>query len=163
MKAGNANGAKPPGEGVRDARMKCDEIRDLLFDYMSRELGSARSVLVREHVRKCAECRAAAAEMQETIRALREASRSSEGLPVHLSDVRRLRVQRAYMHPVIAWVERHHVAVSIVVAALVIITIFVRVRQRTAWNLRVPPGIPVRVIPKLPEGDLSGGERAVDE
>ncbi|MBN1558459.1 MAG: zf-HC2 domain-containing protein [Lentisphaerae bacterium] len=132
--------------------MKCDEIQDILFDYMTRELGPAQSELVREHLRKCDRCRAAAAELQATLAALRDAARDRAGIPEHLSEKRRRRVRRALVHPVIAWLERHHAAVSIGVAVLVILIVFVYSRAKTAWSYRVPPGIPVKVLERGTEG-----------
>jgi hypothetical protein len=52
--------------------LKCEEIQQVLFSYMSRELGETQSVLVREHIRKCAVCRAEAVEIEETLALLKQ-------------------------------------------------------------------------------------------
>ena len=136
--------------------MKCDDIHEVLFDYMTRELGPAQSDLVREHLRKCERCRAAAAEMQATLQALRDASKNFAGIPEHLSEARRKRLLRALMHPVIAWMERYHVLVSVVIALAVMVCVFAYIRARTAWSYRVPPGIPVRIMEDSTANDEQG-------
>jgi anti-sigma factor RsiW len=148
-----ANGQ--PAPGARASRLPCEEIRDLLFAYMTRELGAARSELVRAHLRKCAACRAAAAELQAALDLLHAASPAPDAAPRRLSDAHRRRVRRACMHPVLARIERHHTLVSIILAALVIAAVFLAVHARRAWNYRVPAGIPVRVVPG--PGGGSGG------
>jgi predicted anti-sigma-YlaC factor YlaD len=121
--------ARGPEDSAPDAWkkiMKCDEIRDLLFDYLCRELGQARSALVREHLRKCSDCQAAAAEIQATLDVLGKA-RSATGMPDHLSPRHRARIIRASMHPVLDWVERH-VLVSIITALIAIVCLAVIAR-----------------------------------
>jgi len=112
----------------RDQVLKCDEIQDVLLDYMSRQLGDARSVIVREHLRKCDNCRAEAAEMQSTLDLLRQASKEEPGLPDHLTDDRRKRIVRAIMHPIIDWMDRHHNLISIVVAIIVLAVVLAVLR-----------------------------------
>jgi anti-sigma factor RsiW len=147
--------SEQPASAAPEPRLPCAEIRALLFAYMTRELGAARSELVRVHVRKCAACRAAAAEMQAALDCLRAASPPPQAARLQLSDARRRRVRRACMHPLLARIERHHVLVSILLAALVVAAVFLAVRYRRAWNYRVPRGIPVRVLPG-PPADAEG-------
>ena len=45
---------------------RCEETRPALFEYMTRELGSNRSELVREHLRHCHDCSLEAREIQTT-------------------------------------------------------------------------------------------------
>jgi predicted anti-sigma-YlaC factor YlaD len=97
--------------------MKCDEIRELLFDYLCHELGEGRSTLVREHLRKCPDCQAAATEMQNTLDVLGKASKSGD-VPDRLSPERRARIMRASMHPALDWIE-NHVAISAILAILI--------------------------------------------
>jgi predicted anti-sigma-YlaC factor YlaD len=100
--------------------MKCEDIQEVLFDYMTRELGQARSDLVRAHLRKCSNCQAAARETQETLEFLKSVSKAQTGVPDHLSEKHRARIVRAFMHPALDWIYRHHIIVSIIVALVAI-------------------------------------------
>jgi len=95
---------------------------------MTRELGEARSVIVREHIRKCDTCRREAAEMQSTFDLLRKASDEDEALPDHLNEDHRRRLLRAVMHPVLDWMARHHRLVSALVTLLVLVLVFIVLR-----------------------------------
>jgi len=96
---------KPPGDsgsyfdndspaGPYSKKMKCEDIRDLLTDYVTRELGESRALLVREHVRKCHECQTAAREIAEAMDLLREADGGFASMPGQLSDKRKSRIRR---------------------------------------------------------------------
>lgn len=104
------------GKGQRV--MACEEIQALLFDYMTRELGTGRSDLVREHLRKCTACQQAAAEMQDTLNLLHRANSGGDNVPARLSEQRRARILWALAHPVLDWMYRHHILVSILSTAL---------------------------------------------
>jgi len=100
-------------ESTRPAGMSpCDEVQDVLLDYLNRELGPARSQFVREHVRRCERCRAAMAELSETIAVLNLARKAPA--PDRLSPERRRLMQRAVLHPVIDWILRHNRTVAVV-------------------------------------------------
>jgi len=127
--------------GPRDAGrlLKCGDIRGVLFDYMTRELGPSRSELVREHLRRCVECQREAAEIRETLDLLQAASQRGKGAAGVLSEDRRRRLARACMHPVLDWVYEHHVLVSVLVAALVIAVSFARLLRTRLWSIDPPP------------------------
>lgn len=124
--------------------MKCDEIRDLLFDYMCRELGQARSALVREHLRKCPDCQAASAEIQSTLDILGKA-RSATGVPDHLSPKHRARIIRASMHPVLDWIERH--ALVSIIAAVIILACLVAIMRMFRLPNAPPRAVGVTLSP----------------
>lgn len=113
--------------------VQCEDIQDVLFDYMSRELGAARSDLVREHLRKCENCQAVAQEVQSTLDLLHSASRLDAG-DKRLTDDRHRRVLRALTHPVIHWIERHHILVSFAVAGLVLLAVLVVLKRARIWE-----------------------------
>jgi anti-sigma factor RsiW len=117
----------------------------VLFDYMSRELGQGRSDLVREHLRRCEECQRAAAEIQQTLDLLHEASVFDRRVSAHLTDRRRDRVWRAFVHPVIHWIEVHHIAVSIAVAILVLAAVLFELCRARILREEPIEGIPVVV------------------
>ena len=64
--------------------MPCGDIQALLYDYMNRELGGARSDLVREHLRHCPNCQKVAADIRRTTELLQAASRAESAIPGHL-------------------------------------------------------------------------------
>jgi anti-sigma factor RsiW len=118
MTAKNTENRPDPGAASgAPERLGCDDIRGVLMDYLSRELGEARSNVVREHLRGCEKCRQEAAEIQAT---LDELKRASHLVVPALSEDRRARILWAITHPVQDWIHRHHVLVSAVVSAVVI-------------------------------------------
>lgn len=124
--------------------MKCEDIRTALFDYLTRELGSGRADLVREHIRKCPDCQAEAAHIRKTFEFLHEASRLDRDFPERLSDERRARIVRAFMHPLLDWIYVHHVLVSIVATAAALALLFGVLRRVRAWRTEKPEqGVPV--------------------
>jgi len=161
-----------PGKSRRDSyvfpngRMDCAEIRDLLFDYMARELGKARSDLVRTHLLKCDRCKAAVADIQSAVTLLKQGTEGEPRMPETLTPDRRAKVLWAFAHPVLDWVFRHHVLVSIIamLAALVIIGFVVRgVRVWRVEKYEVGPtiiidrnGLDERVLEKLRELEAPG-------
>lgn len=152
----NAGSEKQP-KGGRNGKMKCEDIQAVLFDYMTRELGPARSDLVREHMRKCDACRAAAADIKATLKLLQKASKSTEDImPSKLTRRRRKRIIRAMMHPVWDWISVNHFIVSIIVMGLVILVALLVLRVLEPWRLGdgPPEGIPVRIWTR-PQGQVS--------
>ncbi len=118
-------------------KMKCADIQVLLLDYMNRELGEARSNLVREHLRKCATCQAAAAEIQATLNVLRSASELDKGMPDRLSLDRRQQIIDVLSRPRVDWI---YIVVAIAITIIVtgaVISMFramSRARERDLSN-----------------------------
>lgn len=126
---------RPPHAHAPDAEpsgpvkvLKCDNIQALLFDYMARELGPAQSDLVREHLRKCPACQAAAAEMETTLALLKTAD-ARAAAPAHLSADRRKHLMWAVTHPILDWMARHHVLTSTVATVLVLFLAWLALRR----------------------------------
>lgn len=140
-------GGEKQQKGGQNGMMSCGDIQSVLFDYMTRELGTARSDLVREHIRKCESCRAAAADIQATLDLLKKASASTgETMPSRLSRKRRKRIIRAMMHPVLDWISVNHFIVSVIVMGLVIIAALLILRTLEPWRISDPPeGITVTI------------------
>ncbi len=128
--------------------VKCDDIRPLLFDYMTHELGEAQSVLVGEHLRRCEICRTEAAEIQNTIATL-QAHDPARRAAQHLSAGRHRRLMRAVMHPVADWMLEHHWLTALLTALLILGSILLFL---TFWNLNQPTETPIwiRVWQKTP-------------
>lgn len=136
--------------------MNCDDIRELLTDYMARELGESRSAFVREHLRLCPACQSVAQEIARTFDLMRE----TEGTyPDKLSDRHRARIRRAYRHPLIAWIETHHELVSVISAGIVIILILafvtiltVLISHRPVREIPVDVVVPEKItLDKIPD------------
>ncbi len=122
----------------RYQRPGCEEIQNNLMDYLTRDLGEARSDLIREHLRKCDKCQAEAVELQETINLLRGASQA-ESIPRHMSRKSRDRMMRAVEHPFLDWMYRHHILISLCIALIAIIVLFVALKdvqilKKTDWG-----------------------------
>ncbi len=97
--------------------VECWRIEEVLFDYLSRELGEQQSLLVREHLRHCDHCRRQAAELQTTVDLLR-AQDPAGNMAARLSDPRRRRLLRVLLHPVLDWIIRHHVVTALLAAVV---------------------------------------------
>ena len=131
------------------ASSRCVEVQEVLLEFMSRELGAARSDFVREHLRRCPDCQREAAAMQATIEALRAAAPAPAEWPGRLSDQRRDRIRWSIMHPVLDWIYRHHVLVSLLVAVIVLVGVFTALR--TLVVVMRPPE------PRTPEVQIGQG------
>ena len=135
--------------------MKCDDIQSVLLAYMSRELGDAHTHLIREHLRKCPDCRAVAMEMQATIDVLRKGSEAPENMPSRLSGKRRRRLKRALLHPLWEWVGIHHFIVAVMIMWLVVTALLLILRVVEPWHEGKPEqGIPVTISSEPPDENL---------
>jgi anti-sigma factor RsiW len=130
------------GNGVSS---KCEDVREVLFDYVSREMGPARLLVVREHLRNCESCRAAEEELQKTTDFLKKASQSMEGVPVRLSEDRRAWMDRAVMHPVLYWIWRHNVLVATVAVALFLLAMVLVLKHAAVRDDVVDESIPITI------------------
>lgn len=149
-----------------NGKMECAEIRDLLFDYMARELGKARSELVRSHLLKCDHCKKAAAEIQTTLSMLKQGADEESEMPSVLTPDRRARILWTFAHPVLDWMFLHHVLVSITAMLISLVLIGFIVRRIQIWRLEkieVGPtimidghGLDERVLQKLREMERRG-------
>jgi len=138
----NSEGLQSATEG--QALLKCEDIQDLLLAYMSRELGESQSMFIREHIRKCDDCKAEAAEIEAMFALLRSDSAASAGKDARLTDDRRKRIIRAVFHPVIDWIDIHHRLVSIVLAVVVLVVVFLAVRDAAIFKREpLEEGIPI--------------------
>ena len=137
--------------------MKCDDLQDMLLDYVTHGLGAARAAVVHEHLKKCEHCRRAAAEIRAIVRLLHDAARTETGAPDRLSQDSRTRLLRAFMHPIFDWVYRHHLAVSIAVAIVVAAILLCRALTTDDRNPPPPPGIEITIGNGAPGGTNADG------
>jgi predicted anti-sigma-YlaC factor YlaD len=141
-------------ERPESATIKCEEIQAQLMTYLTREMGEGRLDLIREHLKKCPDCQAEAAQVRETLGFLHDASATEGAMPTRLSAERRALIVRAYLHPVLDAVYRHHIVVSIVVTILALILVGSVLRKVKAWHTeKLDPGIPITIgggPPELP-------------
>ena len=124
----------------------CDQIQEILFDYMARELGESRSALVYEHLRKCPDCKRVAAEMQATLEMLKGGD-PAEDMPLELSARHRRRLRRAARHPILDWLISHHWLISGITAILVVILAMVVLIRLMMMEEILPDGVPVSLLP----------------
>lgn len=113
--------------------LDCAAIRELLTDYLARELGDARSALVREHLLKCPECQTAARDMRSTLQLLHEGD-AAKYAPTTLSHDRRKRLRRAIMHPFIEYVYRRHGYMSFILTLLFLLLLILLFNRITLWT-----------------------------
>ncbi|MBL7115736.1 MAG: zf-HC2 domain-containing protein [Kiritimatiellae bacterium] len=143
MNAAKHNNKEPEknnAQATHDNRLKCEDIQSVLFSYMSRELGSARSDLVREHLRKCPDCRELAADIQSTIDLFLKARAEEEGVSMTLSDDHRKRMLKALTHPILHWITENHILVSIVATVIVLVGLALVLCTMKVRNDRPEPG-----------------------
>ena len=139
-------------ERPESVTIKCDEIQAQLMAYLTREMGEGRLDLIREHLKKCPDCQAEAAQVRETLGFLHEASATEGAMPTRLSEERRALIARAYMHPVLDAVYRHHILVSVVTTILALILVGSVLRKVKAWHTeKLEPGIPITIGDGPPE------------
>ena len=125
--------------------MKCADIQAALFDYLARELGEGRSDLIREHLRRCPRCQPVAAEIQQTLDLLHRAADDRAGLPRRLSEKRRARMLLALTHPALDWIHRHHILVSLILAAVVTAVAALLLRGIDVLKSEIPQGVTVTI------------------
>lgn len=139
-------------KGPAQSQVRCEDIQELLFDYMSRELGQARSVLVREHLRKCEACTRQAAEIQSTLDLFSNASKEEADLPSRLTDERRKNLYWWFSHPIMLWIEKHHVLFSLAVTLIVIAILALIAARAKMWEEEPEEDIyPIWIVDKLPD------------
>jgi predicted anti-sigma-YlaC factor YlaD len=108
------------GQGRAESKLvKCEDIQPLIFGYMNHELGEGRTAVVREHVRKCKACQATAKDIQATLDLLHAASKTQTPPAERLSEKRRERIFWAFSHPVMDWLKKNLLIVSLVGALIV--------------------------------------------
>jgi predicted anti-sigma-YlaC factor YlaD len=144
---------------TRNGHDICREVQGVLYDYMTRELGPARSEVVREHVRRCENCRSELAGLQKTLDVLSLARKAP--VPDRLSEHHRRRISRAVSHPVLDWVCNHNVIVALSATMLAILLAVILMR----WAMDVEPpdnsdAVPVDLSPRRTVQD---GERPADQ
>lgn len=98
--------------------LKCEQVSGLLTDYLSRELGDAQSVAIREHLRKCPECTAKADELDQTVELLKSLTEDTIDAPKRLSEHSRDRIRRRARHPFLAWADRWQVMIYLMILGL---------------------------------------------
>ena len=109
--------------------MKCEDMQELFLDFATRELGGARTDIVRDHLEKCETCQSAYREVQETVEFLRKSSLSETDMPDKLSSDHQARLTRALTHPVREWISTHHTVISIIIAIVAVALTVVCVRK----------------------------------
>lgn len=129
------NPSPPPSSHSREAPLvSCEAIQALLVDYYTHELGPHRSDLVREHLRRCPACQAAAADLAATLELLKEASKDGPPIPHRLSAQRRDQLRWAIAHPIRDWIHRHHKGISLLVTGFTLLALLIALRRCGVWK-----------------------------
>jgi predicted anti-sigma-YlaC factor YlaD len=144
--------------------MKCEDMQELFLEFGARELGGARSDMVRDHLEKCETCQEAYKEVQETLAFLRKTSIPDQELPNKLSTDHQARLSRALMHPVREWIFTHHTLVSIIITIVAVVLTAVYVRKfKPSSRLKITdPGIKILIQP-MPRYDTNSAPEQVSE
>jgi predicted anti-sigma-YlaC factor YlaD len=127
--------------------LKCEDVQGLLFDYLGHELGDARALVVREHLRHCETCRAAAADLQNTLELLHRMSEREKQVALRLSARRRARLRWAFAHPLLDWVFLRHAIISLVVTVVVLALVLFAARKLHILSFDEGEGIRITVTP----------------
>lgn len=137
---------RPPEKPEVAHPVACEKIREMLFDYQSRELGDSQSLLVREHLRHCEACSNAAAKLQQTIDLMKRHDPAAS-VPTEISPKRRRRLIWLMEHPLVATCLKHYKRTSLVVALIVLILVFLYLLtiQYPDFMQRELPRFPVRL------------------
>lgn len=101
--------------------IKCSDIEPHLFDFLQHELGSAQTIIITEHLKKCEDCRKSLAELQISLKALEDFGVAQP--PKHLTDKRKKRIKFAYMHPFLNFCYIHHTIISIIIVIITLATV----------------------------------------
>lgn len=136
--------------------LDCGKIRDMLFEYMSHELGDPQSLLVREHLRHCEACSDTAQKFQKTIEFMRRHD-PAESVAAAISPKRRRRLIWLMEHPFVAKCLKHYKMTSLVVAVLVLIVTFLYLLtiRYPDFMQRDLPRFPVRLKVDEPQPTLA--------
>ena len=143
------NKTRPPkSSGVH--RVDCGQIRELLFAYLTHELGDAQSLLVREHLRHCPDCATEAREMQETVDLIKQ-NDPAASVATRFAPKRRKRLIWLMEHPFIAKCIKHNRITSLVVMIVVLAILFAILWSLRIYREEVTALPPVRL--ELPKGE----------
>lgn len=126
--------------------VECADIQVLLFDYMSRELGEGRAAIVREHLRKCRACQVLARDIQATMDLLQTASKAGSTQKERLTESRRNKIIWSFTHPLLCWMHKNILLVSIFGAALLFVAVWFFSRFMIESRFAPLKGDPVTVM-----------------
>lgn len=121
----------PPGA----IPIACEQIQELLFDYLTHDLGKSRAEMVHTHLMHCETCRTEATELHNTVKLLQQTPTPS---PTTLARKRRRALMRAAFHPILHWMTKHHLLIAIIAGALAIIGFFIW-EYCNRMNIDLPP------------------------
>ncbi len=124
-------------------KMKCDDIQAHLFAYITHDVGQSRAELIKKHLENCSNCRAEATQIKEALSFL-NSTHKTENIPTQLSEKRRALIVRSFMHPILDFIYRHHIIISIITAIIAVSLTLCVLRQVKVWHSeKLNPGISV--------------------
>lgn len=140
------------GKSGAEHPIDCGKIRELLFAYMSHELGEGQSVLVHEHLRRCEACAGEALKIQRTLDLLKSHD-PAESVAAEFSPKRRQRLIWLMAHPFMAKCIKHHRVTSFVLAAVFVAIVLALILL--LWRRQEPPTALPPVIMGVGKPDAS--------
>lgn len=126
-------------------RMKCEDVQANLVAYITNDAGYARTELIKKHLENCTACQTESAQIKEALNFL-HGIHKDEDIPTKLSNKRRKLIIRSFMHPVLDFIYRHHIIISIIVAIITIAVSLCTLRQVKIWHSeKLETGISVSI------------------
>jgi predicted anti-sigma-YlaC factor YlaD len=114
--------------------MKCEDIQAHLFAYTTHDTGQGRTEIIKKHLEECENCRIEAAQIKEAVNFLHDVAHTDGNIPTKLTEKRRALIARSFMHPVLDFIYRHHIIISIITAIIAITVTLCALRQIKIWH-----------------------------
>ena len=114
-------------------KMKCSDIHTHLFSYITHDTGQSRTELIKNHLADCINCQAEAKQIKEALDFL-NGTYETKNIPTQLSDKHRALIARSFMHPILDFIYRHHIIISIITALITIAITLCVLRQVKVWH-----------------------------
>lgn len=125
--------------------MKCTDIQPHLFAYITHDAGQERTSIINKHLKHCNTCQTEAKQISDAINFL-NSTHKIENIPTQLSEKRKKLIIRSFMHPIIDFIYRHHITMSIIAAIITIAITLCILRQVKVWHSeQLDTGVPVSI------------------
>ena len=113
---------------------KCEDIQAHLFAYITHDAGQGRTEIIKKHLENCKTCQIEAAQIKEAVSFLHDVAHTTDNIPTKLTEKRKELIVRSFMHPVLDFIYRHHIIISIVTAIITLTITLCVLRQVKIWH-----------------------------
>lgn len=156
----DASNRRDPGDREKpETYVRCGDFQDLLTSYATGELSEVQRDLVNAHVKKCAACRAALADITQTMDLLKAAGGDAAAMPSRLTRRHSARITRAFRHPLLGWIYANHSTVAVLIAVTVVLALVVAIALVTlaVRKADAPEVIPIEMmlVPGARDGQIA--------